>query len=153
MESLKNRASECRRQAEELTNEANTIDQVLGLGNVESVLKLLGGTPVEATIAKTVGRKPGKPGRKPTTKSAKGTAHRGPRGPRSQPSLRSLILDVLQNKNEGLTLAEIVQEILKKGYKSSAENFSIVVYQNLYQLSKKSEVGHKDHKYSLTKAA
>lgn len=70
-----------------------------------------------------------------------------------QPSLKSVIVDVLADKSEGLTLTEIVKEVLGKGYKSNAEKFDNVVYQNLYALLKKDDIGCEKHRYSLKKSA
>lgn len=152
-EELKSRAAQFKQQAAQLANDAEQIEKLLASGvDITHINNLMGSNDdTEMVPQKSKAGRPStkmaaaKPAKKAEPKASK------PRGTRTQPSLKSLILDVLTKKKDGLELSEIVEEVLKTGYTSSAKNFSIVVYQNLYQLSQKDTVGHNkdDHKYSL----
>lgn len=161
-EEMKSRAEQFKQQAAQLNADAEMIEKLLASGIDVAYINRLMGVMGEAAAVSLLGvNKPAKKAGRPAktaskaAKPAKPKADAKPRGTRTQPSLKSLILDVLSKNKAGLELSEIVEEVLKTGYTSSAKNFSIVVYQNLYQLSQKDTVGHNkdDHKYSIIKAA
>lgn len=56
-------------------------------------------------------------------------------------TLTIVILEILKRNKCGLTLSKIVIEIVKTGYKSNTkDDFSKIVYQNLYNLQKLNKV-------------
>lgn len=142
---LKARADELRSQGEV----ANAIDAFVAQAGASLVL-----TEVSRLLSSGVAPSKGKPRKTKTIKMAtEGTAPKTRKPRAGQPSLKSIIVDVLANKSEGLTLTEIVKEVLGMGYKSNAEKFDNVVYQNLYALLKKDDIGCEKHRYSLKKSA
>ena len=65
-------------------------------------------------------------------------------------SLRLFILDELKRVKSGLELAPLTDNIKKLGFRSRATNFSLIVYQGLYQLMKKKVVTVKNGVYQLS---
>ena len=57
---------------------------------------------------------------------------------RKQPSLKSLVLDILEKSKKGMTLSELSDKVLATGYSSNATNFKTVLYQSLYSLKQDS---------------
>lgn len=159
---LKERSENLRKRIAEDTARADAIDAFVSQPGVEHVLALLGESivadlsgpsePSEPEKAKKSGRPKG------SAKKDDSAVEKKPRKPRQsrdgQPSLKSIIVDTLDGKENGLSLKEIVAEVLNKGYKSNAKDFTTVVYQNLYSLLKKdNKVENKDHRYVLKSAA
>lgn len=52
---------------------------------------------------------------------------------RNEKSLRVLLGEILAKHKKGLTKQELIEKVLATGYKSSAKNFGMVVYLNLYK--------------------
>lgn len=61
---------------------------------------------------------------------------------RNQPSLKSLIRDILQKSKKPLSTDEVVDRVQAAGYKSNSDEFRKVVYLNLFNLKKAGEIGH-----------
>lgn len=66
---------------------------------------------------------------------------RGGRG-RNQPSLKKVVLDVLQKSKKPLSTDEIMERVQAAGYKSSSDEFRKVLYLNLFNLKKSGEISH-----------
>lgn len=61
---------------------------------------------------------------------------------RNQPSLKKVIVEVLQKSKKPLSVDDIVDKVLSTGYKSTADNFRQVTYLNLFNLKKEGRVQH-----------
>jgi len=128
---LRAHANRLRKQADDLEGRADRVDAAL-----EGIDELLNGTAVASA-----------------PKARKGSSGR-PKGSKNKPkddaaqsvavedanklgSLRELLTEILKKNKTGLTLAELVKETLRSGYKSKTKGkFSQIVYQNLYKLMK-----------------
>lgn len=64
------------------------------------------------------------------------------RRPRNQPSLKSIIQDILQKSKKPMTLDEIIEKVNETGYRSKAKDFRQVAYLNLFNMKKNGEVLH-----------
>jgi hypothetical protein len=121
-EELKSRAEQLRQESQRLASDAEQIDKLLASGIDISHIGVLMGFSVPVTGAvPTITKKVGRPSTKvvenpslPDMRDESETVHR------TQPSLKSLILDVLSKKKDGLKLHEIVEDVLKTGYISTA---------------------------------
>lgn len=96
----------------------------------------------EARIADLLGSGSGSVSSK-APKTAK-VARRQPkrRRPRNQPSLKSIIQDILQKSKKPMTLDEIIEKVNETGYRSKAKDFRQVAYLNLFNMKKNGEVLH-----------
>jgi hypothetical protein len=155
---LKERSENLRKRIVEDTARADAIDAFISQPGVEHVLALLGESIVADLSGPSEPEKGKKSGRPKGSVKKDDSVEKKSRKPRQsrdgQPSLKSIIVDTLDGKENGLSLKEIVAEVLNKGYKSNAKDFTTVVYQNLYALLKKdNKVENKDHRYVLKSAA
>ena len=96
---------------------------------------------LQGSLGKTGARGPGRPKGKPTKKKVKRTRKRI-----AQPSLSSVIVEILKEKKKPLKVNEIHDAVLKeKGYKTKAKNFKanlrIMLYTNKKGLFKKVKPG------------
>lgn len=61
---------------------------------------------------------------------------------RNQPSLKKVILEVLQKSKKPISTSDVVERVQAAGYKSSSDEFRKVVYLNLFNLKKAGEIKH-----------
>jgi len=61
---------------------------------------------------------------------------------RNQPSLKKVILEVLQKSKKPLSTSDVVERVQATGYKSNSDEFRKVVYLNLFNLKKAGEIKH-----------
>lgn len=61
---------------------------------------------------------------------------------RNQPSLKSIIVEILQKSKKPMSLDDILEKVKATGYQSSSENFRQVAYLNLFNMKKNGEVEH-----------
>jgi len=61
---------------------------------------------------------------------------------RNQPSLKAVIVDILQKSKKPLSLDDIIEKVQATGYRSTSENFRQVAYLNLFNMKKNGEVEH-----------
>jgi len=148
-----------RKRIAEDTIRADALDAFVSQPGAEHILAFLVETATEklGSLPEPKDSKAKKAGRpKGSTKTVDADTVDAVKKPRKsrdgQPSLKSIIVDALGGKENGLSLKEIVAEVLNKGYKSNAKDFTTVVYQNLYALLKKDNIENKDHRYVLKAA-
>lgn len=157
---LKERSETLRKRIAEDTAQADALDAFVSQPGAEHVLSLIGDsienlvpTPAPAPLKKKAGRPKGT-GKTSVDADSTVVSEKKTRKSRDgQPSLKSVIVDILDGKEDGLSLKEIVAEVLNKGYKSNAKDFTTVVYQNLYSLlNKDNKVDNKNNRYVLKAA-
>ncbi|MGC1273748.1 MAG: hypothetical protein WBC44_08585 [Planctomycetaceae bacterium] len=61
---------------------------------------------------------------------------------RNQPSLKSIIVEILQKSKKPMSLDDVIEKVKATGYQSSSENFRQVAYLNLFNMKKNGEVEH-----------
>ena len=61
---------------------------------------------------------------------------------RNQPSLKKVVLDILQKSKKPLSTDDIMERVQASGYRSSSDEFRKVLYLNLFNLKKAGDINH-----------